>query len=117
MAYSLLPGRIAVLVPDDQPSNCTIVIPKAIQDKWDVGFRPGNRLLAGVVAALGKHRGRVGFPPVGAEVYCVAHAGLTVEPNDLDIPSIGAEVPSGHTLRIYGVGSDWDDNVVVMKNG
>jgi hypothetical protein len=108
-----LPGRLAVLVPD-APGGA-IVLPQAIRDRLIEMERPPVGLLQGTVVAVGAQYGRVTMPSVGDTVWVLPKPGLIIASDDLDIPSLGANVPPGHTLRIYGAGDDWHDAVLAVE--
>lgn len=118
MPYTLLPGRIAILVSEKRED--TILVPHHVRQKWiQFGLikRNGIQYVAcrGKVAAvppsvyppMDAHQ----MPAVGTEVIVSEKYGLIIDHNDMDIPSIGAEVPEGYTLRIFGVGDPWHEHV------
>jgi len=115
IALFCLPGRLAVLVPDASPQG-GIVVPEAIRQRYLAMDRPPYPLVRGEVVAAGAPRGRVVMPRVGDEVWVYPRAGLIVEADDIDIPSLGRQVPAGHTLRLYGVGDDWFEQVALAKD-
>jgi hypothetical protein len=56
------------------------------------------------------------MPTVGNNVWVMSKPGLIIYPGDVDIPSVGAQVPAGHTLRLYGVGDEWDEAVLAVED-
>ena len=114
---SCLPGRVAVMVPDMAASLDQIAVPDAIRERYLAMNRPPYPLLRGIVTAVGMRRGPVAMPEVGDSVWVLPRPGLIIEPHDIDISSIGAMVPEGHTLRLYGVGDAWFDQIVGYTEG
>lgn len=107
---TLLPGRIAVLVPDEKPT--VIAIPDKLKEKWRSIAHPILEPEMGVVIKTGRSRGRVPMPCVGEDVYVKPKEGLTIVPNDIDTPHLGKFVPKGYTLRIYGrIDEPWHDAI------
>jgi hypothetical protein len=103
-------------VPDDEPTG-VVLLPDAIRERFRQMERPPVPLLRGTVTEVGEQRGRVPLPNVGDRVWVLPKPGLIVEPGDIDLPDLGAEVPSGHTLRLYGVGDAWHDQIVAIELG
>lgn len=109
-----LPGKIAVLVDEKDQYEGEVKVPDWMREKIDRLHPRGKRLLKGTVVAVGKHRGRVKSPPIGSKVYVMPFSGLTISHNDPDV-SFGSEIPEGHTLRLFGMGGAWHDNVLVVS--
>jgi len=105
-----LPGRVAVLVREANVS--VLAIPEAVRERWLAMERPPHRLINGIVVGVGPPRGSVPMPSVGDLVWALPRPGLIIVPDDIDIPSVGRHVPDGHTLRIYGVGDPWHEQIL-----
>jgi hypothetical protein len=73
--------------------------------------KPPISLIRGIVVSAG----RGVDVPIGAVVWALPKAGLIVEPNDLDLPELGSLLPNGHTLRFFGVGDAWSDQVLAWQ--
>lgn len=117
MQTRLLPGRVAVLVPNRDPREGGIFVPEAVWSYWErldkvTSKRREVMLVRGQVVAVGAQRGRVKLPGVGETVLCEAKSGLIIDSGDVDIPSLGKYVPRGYTLRLYGVANPWYEDVV-----
>ncbi len=110
-----LPGRVAVLVKDAIPGSC-IVLPEAIVRRAVEMERPPHSVMRGEVVAVGSQRGPLTMPRVGDRVWVLPKPGLIVERGDIDLPLLGRGVPNGHTLRFYGVGDPWYEQIVGFEN-
>jgi len=98
------------MIDASQVRTGPILLTEDTLSKWDQLDRVGLEPLKGEVVAVGRQRGRVPMPKVG-QTLALKRGGLTVEHNDFDIPTVGAMVPEGFALRIYGVGEEWTDGV------
>ena len=111
LPITCLPGRVAVLVAEQTP-NSAIVLPDAVRQRAIQMERPPYELQKGEVVAVGAPRGRVPMPKIGEQVWVLPKPGLTIQSGDLDLPGLGRQIPDGFSLRLYGVGDRWYDQIL-----
>lgn len=106
-AFTLIPGKLAVLVDEYVPDSEIDIPSWVVQQQENLDISPYH-LLKGVVLRSEAY----GYDD-GDQVLVRINKGLVINHNDPDIPSLGPLVPEGKTLRIYGRGEDPADQVVL----
>ncbi len=116
----MLPGRIAVLTDAEPAQDSQVKLPDwVIARVRNLGLPP-HQLVQGEVVAVGYCKGtksRAGLHPddfkAGDKVAAMPLEGRIISHNDADHPDLGALIPKGKQLRLYGALQDYSEQVLI----
>lgn len=117
---TMLPGRMAVLTDAELPDQSDVILPDWVKAKLRNLGLPPHQLVQGEIIAIAysmPQKGRRGLHPsdfkTGDKVAVMPLEGRIIHHMDSDHPELGALIPEGKQLRLYGALQDYSDQVLI----